>query len=207
MWQFSCKKINLKSHLQSGSHFVSASMSCKVHSTDSLVTDSLDHPKVNKISVSVSVHFSALSGNSMYWTDNKPHHTQHENTPQIYHENIYFIYPSKAYTWFDKWKWGSNKVHCLSLSTKLHYTDSAQCHYQWRTSASKSLTAHGLKLALHLISIISSKRLSDREHLSGLNILPATLNKRSTGADEAGMARYFTAIFARAEKRCWLVSQ
>ena len=53
-----------------------------------------------------------------------------------------------------------------------------------------------------LINMSSSNVLSDREHLSGLNILPAILNTRSTGEDEAG-----TASFARPGKLCWFSFQ
>ena len=47
------------------------------------------------------------------------------------------------------------------------------------------------------MNISSSKRLSDSDARSGLKTLPATLNKRSTGADDAGMARYLEAKIAR----------
>ena len=50
---------------------------------------------------------------------------------------------------------------------------------------------------LHRINISSSKRLSDSDARSGLKTLPAMLNQRSTGADEAAMARYRDAILAR----------
>ena len=50
---------------------------------------------------------------------------------------------------------------------------------------------------LHRINISSSKRLSDSDARSGLKTLPAMLKKRSTGADEAGMARYRDANLAR----------
>ena len=35
-----------------------------------------------------------------------------------------------------------------------------------------------------------SNLISDKQHLSGLKILPAKLNRRSTGADEAGNDKY-----------------
>ena len=47
------------------------------------------------------------------------------------------------------------------------------------------------------MNISSSKRLSDNDARSGLKTLPATLNKRSTGADDAGIARYLEAKIAR----------
>ena len=53
----------------------------------------------------------------MHETGNTPSPTHHENTPQIYHENTSLLcYPKAAYKWFIKWKWGSNKVHCLFSS-------------------------------------------------------------------------------------------
>ena len=46
---------------------------------------------------------------------------------------------------------------------------------------------------LHLIIINFSKVVSLIEHLSGRKMFPAMLNSLSTGAELAGMARYFKA--------------
>lgn len=54
---------------------------------------------------------------------------------------------------------------------------------------------------LHLTIISFSNVPSASLHLSGLNVFPAVLNKRSTGADVAGIAKYCTANLARRGKR------
>ena len=46
-----------------------------------------------------------------------------------------------------------------------------------------------------------SNVLSVRQHLSGLNIRPATLKSRSIGADAAGMTRYCAAKCANVAKQ------
>ena len=51
---------------------------------------------------------------------------------------------------------------------------------------------------LHLININASNVLSLKRHLSGRKIFPTTLNKRSIGADDAGMQRKFGTILEMA---------
>jgi len=62
------------------------------------------------------------------------------------------------------------------------------------------------KVTEHLILNSSSNALSLSLRCSGLNIFPATQQNLSTGAEEAGMARYLHAR-ARAGKRLWFSLQ
>ena len=57
------------------------------------------------------------------------------------------------------------------------------------------------------MNISSSKPLSDSDVRSGLKTLSVMLNKRSTGADEDGMARYREARIARFGHFCLFVHQ
>ena len=53
------------------------------------------------------------------------------------------------------------------------------------------------RVVLHFKNIRASKFLSFKRHLSALKTFPAIENSLSTGAEEAGSAKYVTAILLR----------